>query len=187
MAYNKTRNTGTRNSGTRNTSETAEHPGTITEHQRNTSGTPRNIGTLHEEEQLRLNVYYKLKLYKHLASLLKRAERKVNAFLRRLPEFWKNTYIHELSYVTVGFYYFPSVRMFCSHKMNNKISNFQERCLHMVWSDTTSSFGKLLETDRSVPIHIRNLQVIAAGHSKEIKSLTLTIFSDFFSKTKCSV
>ena len=87
MAYNKTRNTGTRNSGTRNTSETAEHPGTITEHQRNTSGTPRNIGTLHEEEQLRLNVYYKLKLYKHLASLLKRAERKVNAFLRRLPEF----------------------------------------------------------------------------------------------------
>ena len=50
----------------------------------------------------------------------------------------------------------------------------------MVWSDTTSSFGKLLETDRSVPIHIRNLQVIAAGHSKEIKSLTPTIFSYFF-------
>ena len=61
--------------------------GTPTEHQRNTSGTPRNIGTLHEEEQLRLNVYYKLKLYKHLESLLKRAGRNVNAFLRILPEF----------------------------------------------------------------------------------------------------
>ena len=49
-------------------------------------------------------------------------------------------------------------------------------------SDKTSSFGKLLETDRSVPILIRNLQVLAAGLSKEIKDLAPTIVSGFFSK-----
>ena len=47
--------------------------------------------------------------------------------------------------------------MFCSRKMNNKINQLQERCLRIVCSDKTLSFEKLLETDRSVPISIRNL------------------------------
>ena len=74
--------------------------------------------------------------------------------------------------------------MFCSRKMNNKINQLQERCLCIVYSDKKSSFEKLLETDRSVPIHIRNLWILAAGLSKEIKDLTPTIFSEFFSKCK---
>ena len=49
-------------------------------------------------------------------------------------------------------------------------------------SDKTSSFGKLLEIDRSVPIHIRNLQMLAAGVSKESKDLAPTTFSEVFSK-----
>ena len=52
----------------------------------------------------------------------------------------------------------------------------------IVCSDKTSSVGKLLETGTSVPIHIRNLHVLAAGLSKESKDLTPTIFSEFFSK-----
>ena len=62
---------GTPENGTRNTDGTAEHSGTPTEHQRNTSGTPRNNGTLHDEEQLHLNVDYKLKFNEHLESILK--------------------------------------------------------------------------------------------------------------------
>ena len=58
----------------------------------------------------------------------------------------------------------------------------QERCLRIVCSDKVSSFGKLLETDRSVPTNIRNLQVVAAGHSKQSKDLTPTIFSEVFLK-----
>ena len=72
--------------------------------------------------------------------------------------------------------------MFHGRKMNNKINHLQERCLHIVCSNKTSSFGKLLETDRSVPIHIRNLQILAVGLSTESKDLASTIFSDVFSK-----
>ena len=72
--------------------------------------------------------------------------------------------------------------MFHSRKMNNEINHLQERCLRIVCSDKTSSFGKLLETDRSVLIHIRNLQVFASGLSKENKDLAPTIFSESFSK-----
>ena len=66
--------------------------------------------------------------------------------------------------------------------MNNKINHLQERCLCIVCSGKTSSFGKLLETDKFVPIQIRNLLVLAAGYSKESKDVTPTILSEFFSK-----
>ena len=72
--------------------------------------------------------------------------------------------------------------MLHSRKMSNKINHLQERCLRIVCSDKTSSFAKLLETDRAVPIHIRNLHILAAGLSKESKDLAHTIFSEIFSK-----
>ena len=66
--------------------------------------------------------------------------------------------------------------------MNNKMNHLHERCLRIVYSDKTSSFEKILETDRSVPIHIRNLQVLAAEIFKISKDLGSTIFSESFSK-----
>ena len=85
-------------------------------------------------------------------------------------------YIHEL-FLRHSYFLILPLRVFCSRKMNNKINHLQERCLRIVCSDKTSPVGKLLETDRSVPIHIRDLQVLVAGLSKEIKDLTPTIFS----------
>ena len=88
----------------------------------------------------------------------------------------KDAYSWTSFYVTVGFYYFSLVRMFCNRKMNNKINHLQERCLRIVCSVKMSSFGKLLETDL--------YHQCAARLSKEIKDLTPTIFSEFFSKLK---
>ena len=87
---------------------------------------------------------------------MKKAGRNVNAFYRILPykNFEKRRIFMNFFYVTVGFYYCPLVRIICSRKMNNKINHLQERCLRIVRSDKTSSFGKLLETGRFVPIHI---------------------------------
>ena len=62
------------------------------------------------------------------------------------------------------------------------INHSHERCLHIVYSDKTSSFKKLLETDRSALVHIRNLQIFATEFFKESKDLACTIFSQFFSK-----
>ena len=78
---------------------------------------------------------------------------------------------------TVGFYYCPLVRMFYSRKMNNKINHLQERCLRIVCSDKTSSFGNLLETSRSVPIHIRALR---HGFPKKVKIWLLLFSLNFF-------
>ena len=52
----------------------------------------------------------------------------------------------------------------------------------MVYSDKTSSCEKLLEAGRSVPIHIRNLQIFAAGMFKVRKDLVPVIFSKRFLK-----
>ena len=51
--------------------------------------------------------------------------------------------------------------MFHSRKINNKINHLHERHLPIFYSDKTSSFEKLLETDRSVPVHFRNQQILA--------------------------
>ena len=45
-----------------------------------------------------------------------------------------------------------------------------------------SSFEKHLETDRSVLIHIRNLQILATEFFKEIKDPAPTIFREIFSE-----
>ena len=72
--------------------------------------------------------------------------------------------------------------MFRSRTMNNKINHLHERCLHMVYSDKTSSFEKLSGTGRSVPIHIRILLILVTEIFKVSKDLPSTIFSEFFSK-----
>ena len=66
--------------------------------------------------------------------------------------------------------------------INNKINYLHKRCLGMVYSDKKSSFGKLSETDRSIPIHVRNLQILATELFKVTKYLAPTNFRDTFSK-----
>ena len=72
--------------------------------------------------------------------------------------------------------------MFHRRIMKNKINHLHEKCLCIVYSDKTSSFEKLLEIDRSVPTHIRNLQIFATEFFKESKYLAPTIFREFSSK-----
>ena len=84
------------------------------------------------------------------------------------------------SFFTSQFNYCPLVRMFHSRKVNNKLNHLHERCLRIVYSDKMSSFKKLLETDRSVPIHIRNLQIPATEFFKESKDLDPIIGSEIF-------
>ena len=48
-----------------------------------------------------------------------------------------------------------------SRKLNNKINRLQERGLRIVYNDKSSTFYQLLEKDKSVTIHTRNLQYLA--------------------------
>ena len=52
-----------------------------------------------------------------------------------------------------------STWMFHSRKLNNKINKLHEGCLRIVYNNNTSMYEELLETDNSVSVHFRNVQV----------------------------
>ena len=55
------------------------------------------------------------------------------------------------------FSYCPLIWMCHSRKINNQINNLPERALRLVCNDKSSSFRELLEKDKSVTIHERNI------------------------------
>ena len=106
---------------------------------------------------LGVNINYNLKFNKHLDSKSKSKCSFENIALRK---FCKKKHINELVF-TSQFSYCPLVWMFHSRTMSDKITHLHERCLHIVYGDITSTCEKLLETDRSLSIKIRNLQILA--------------------------
>ena len=78
------------------------------------------------------------------------------------------------------FSYCPLTWMFHSRKLNNKISKLHERCLRIVYGDNTSSFEKLLETDNSLSVHHRNIQVLETELCKIVNGLSPEIMKEVF-------
>ena len=70
--------------------------------------------------------------------------------------------------------------MFHIRKLNNKINKLHERCLRIVYSDNTSSFEELLETDNSLSVHHRNIQVLATELYKIVNGLSPEIMKEVF-------
>ena len=79
------------------------------------------------------------------------------------------------------FSYCPLVWMCHSRTLNNKINRLHERCLRIVYNDKLSSFQNLLDQDRSVSVHTRNLQTLAIEMYKVSKGIAPKIFADIFS------
>ena len=70
--------------------------------------------------------------------------------------------------------------MFDSRIINNNINRLHERCLRLFYGDKSTSFGKLLEQDKSVTTHTRNLQVLATEMLKVYRNISPPIFSKIF-------
>ena len=64
---------------------------------------------------------------------------------------------------------------------NNKINRLDDRCLRLIYNDKKPSFKDLLEKDRSVSIHHRNLRTLAAELFNVFKGLSPVIFAEAFS------
>ena len=64
-------------------------------------------------------------------------------------------------YFMSQFGYYPLVWINHSRKLNNRISGLHKRALSLVYNDFSSSFSELLEKDKSVTTHHRNLQTLA--------------------------
>ena len=72
------------------------------------------------------------------------------------------------SFILSQFNYCPLVWMFHSKQFNNRINRIHEGALRITYKDYTSSFQDLLYNDKSVTIHIRNLQILATEIYKYI-------------------
>ena len=78
------------------------------------------------------------------------------------------------------FSYCPLICMFHNRKLSNKINKLHERILWIVYSDNTSSFKELLETDNSVSVHRRNIQVPAIELYEIMNGLSPKIMKENF-------
>ena len=57
-----------------------------------------------------------------------------------------------------NFSYRPLIWIFCSKTANRVINRTNERALRVLYEDYDSSFEQLLEKDRSITVHQKNLQ-----------------------------
>ena len=66
------------------------------------------------------------------------------------------------SFITWQFSYYPLICMFHSQRMEHRINKIYERVLHLIYpSNSKLTFKKLLDKNKTVSIHQRNLTVIA--------------------------
>ena len=70
--------------------------------------------------------------------------------------------------------------MFHSRKLNNRINNIRERALRIAFRDYESTFHQLLKQNKSVPIHQRNLQILATEVFKTKNDLNPVIMEGVF-------
>ena len=65
------------------------------------------------------------------------------------------------AFIMSQFSYCPLVWMCHSRTLNNKINKLRERALRLVYDDRQSTYQELLNINKSVTIHHRNLQALA--------------------------
>ena len=90
------------------------------------------------------------------------------------------------SFFNSQFSYCPLIWMFHSRIMNNKINRLHERCMSLIYRDKTPSFEELLDQDKSVSIHTRNLQMLATEMFKVYRGMSPPIIGELFRRRDIS-
>ena len=84
------------------------------------------------------------------------------------------------SFIISQFSYSPIVWMCHDRGLNNKTNNLHEQALRTVYQDKKSSFETLLKRDKSVSIHIKNLEYLATEIFKVKNDLCPEIMKEIF-------
>ena len=84
------------------------------------------------------------------------------------------------SFIDCQFACCPLVWMCCDKTFDNHINHLHERARRTVYNGNVSTFGKLLEQDNSVTIHIRNLRILATEQYKTKENLVVPIKHEVF-------
>ena len=137
------------------------------------------------EKLLGIKVNTKLNFNEHLNDIISKASRKIKALSRVMP----HMSLSKKKKLVSSFFnsqtnsqtnYCPLIWMFHSRVIKNKINRLHERCFRLLHGDKSSSFEKLLEQDKSVAIHARNLQILAKEMFKVYPNISPPIFSEIF-------
>ena len=117
----------------------------------------------------------------HVTNLCDEESKKAEALARispYIPQTQKRLLMN--AYFMSQFGYCPLVWMNHSRTLNNHINGLHKRALSLVYNDFSSSFSKILEKDKSVTIHHRNLQTLAYEIFKVKKNMAPEILTEIF-------
>ena len=111
-----------------------------------------------EEKILGVTIDNRLTFSSHIRELCKKASQKISALSRisnQLNDSEKNLFN---AVVKSQFNYCPLVWMFCSRTSNNMINKVHERALGVILGDDLSDFESLLQNNKDIWSHHRNIQ-----------------------------
>ena len=69
-----------------------------------------------------------------------------------------------------------------SRTINNKINSLHERCSHIIYNDYRSSFEYLIDRDKGVTLHLKNVRTLAIEMYKVSKNLSPQLVTEIFEK-----
>ena len=108
---------------------------------------------------LGVNIDNSLKFDAHIKELCRKVNQKVHAFGRLRPFLGEQkAKLVFNSVIMSNFSYWPLIWLFCSKGANNEIDRTHKRALRALYGDYESTFEELLDKDKSMTIHKKNLQ-----------------------------
>ena len=127
------------------------------------------------------HIDYKLKFDAHIETLCKKVGKKLHARARIIQYVSTNqAQLLMRSFIMSQFSYCPLIWMCHSRKINNQINKLHERALRLAYNDKSSSFRELLERDKSVTVHERNIQVLLTEMLKVKSRVVPKIMTEIF-------
>ena len=134
-------------------------------------------------ELLGVKIDSKLTFNEHVTSLVKKGNQKLHA-LARISKFLCEDKLKLImrTFIESQFNYCPLLWMFHSRILNEKINKLHERALRLVYKNDNLTFQQLLEKDKSMTIHERNLQKLAIEMYKADQNLSPLPVQELFKK-----
>ena len=146
------------------------------------------LENLDSQKLLGVTIHRKLNFNKHVINLCDKTSKKIQALARifpYIPQTQKRLLMNV--YFISQFGYYPLVGMNNGRTLNNRINGLHKRALSLVYNDFSSSFSELLEKDKSVTIHHRNLQTLGYEIFKVKNNTAPEILTEIFPQNKAII
>ena len=134
-----------------------------------------------EEKILGVIIDNELKFDPHIRNMCKKAAQKLGVLNRisSLLDPEKKKLVFN-AVIKSHFSYCPLIWMFSSRRSNNLINRIHERSLRTVYNDTSSTFQELLQHNKSISIHYKNIQTLTTEVFKVVNNICPPIMKTFF-------